>query len=313
MSLNEADGRAVLIAGPTASGKSRLALELAAATGGVVINTDSMQVYDGLQILTARPSPADLTVAPHRLYGHVAPSADYSVGEWSREVAILLAELRAAGRLPIFCGGTGLYFKALMGGLDEMPAIPDAIRAHWRARMAAEGPVFLHAELARADPQAAARIRPGDPQRITRALEIVDATGAPLSALQRGTAKALIDASAAQKIVLTPPRDVLRARIASRFSAMLGAGALVEAERFAARPDAMASLAGKAIGVLELTEHLKGLISLGEAERRAVARSRQYAKRQVTWFRHQLGPDWIGVSERNAIDIEKLKACIKGG
>ena len=292
--------RSVLIAGPTASGKSGLALALAQATGGVVINADSMQVYDGLRILTARPSDADLALAEHRLYGHVPPDADYSVGAWAKDATAVLAELEAEGRMPIVCGGTGLYFKALLGGIDVMPEIPADIREACRARMAAEGPERLHAELTLRDPETASRLKPGDPQRITRALEILETTGRPLAELQRGTGRALLDGDTALKILMTPPRPVLRDNIARRFDAMLAEGALAEAEAFTAIPGAMAGTAGKAIGVAELAEHLDGLCSLDMAANRAVTRSRQYAKRQETWFRHQFDAEWLSVTEHLA-------------
>lgn len=282
----------MLIAGPTASGKSALAVALAEATGGVVVNADSMQVYDGLRILTARPSDEDLSRAKHRLYGHVAPDAAYSTGAYLRDAAKVLGEIRAAGRLPIVCGGTGLYVRALLGGIDDMPPVDEGIRARWRARMAEEGPARLHEDLARRDPAAAARIRPADAQRILRALELLEATGGPLADLQRRAGTPLVEEARALKIVLTPPRTILRERIAQRFDQMMAAGALEEARSFLARPGAAESLAGKAIGIPELAAHFSGELTLCAAVDRAVTRSRQYAKRQDTWFRHQLGPDW---------------------
>lgn len=292
---------AVLIAGPTASGKSRLALELAEAAGGVVVNADSMQVYEDLRILTARPSDEDLAAVPHRLYGHVAPAALYSVGAWARDVAVLLAELAAENRVPVVCGGTGLYFRALLGGLDDMPPVDPALRGHWRERIAAEGPQALHAVLAARDPEAARRIEPGDSQRIVRAIELGEATGLPLSASQNRQGRPLIDAGRSLKLVLTPPRAVLRDRIAARFDDMIERGAIEEAERFASLPGALEGPAGKAIGVSELNRHCRGEIALGEAVRLSVDRSRQYAKRQETWFRHQLDASWIrtGLASRD--------------
>ena len=283
---------AVLIAGPTASGKSALALDYARLLDGVVVNADSMQVYRGLPILTAQPSPDDFARVAHRLYGHVDPSADYSVGAWMRDAESVVAELGREGRTAIFVGGTGLYFRALLGGIDAMPAVPSQIRDYYRARVASEGPTALHAELQRLDPQAARRIRPGDPQRIVRALELVATTGGPLAAIQRGRGTPLIDEGAALKIVLTPPRDVLRARIATRFAAMLDVGALKEAADVRRRGVPIGGTAAKAIGLAELLDHLDGRIGLDEAVNRAVARSRQYAKRQDTWFRHQLDGSW---------------------
>lgn len=301
----------MLIAGPTASGKSALALAFAEATGGTIVNADSMQVYDGLRILSARPSDEDLMRAGHRLYGHVAPKVLYSTGAYARDAGAVLSELRAAGRLPIVCGGTGLYFRALLGGIDDMPAVDPNVRAAWRARMAEEGPERLHGELASRDPEAAARIRPGDPQRILRAIELFETTGRPLSALQKRAGEPLIDEAAALKIVLTPPRDWLRRRIADRFEAMMAGGALEEAEAFLARPGAFEGTAGRAIGVPELAAHLAGELSLDEATARAITRSRQYAKRQDTWFRHQFGPDWQRFERAEDVDVTALSARIR--
>ncbi|MCD2471902.1 tRNA (adenosine(37)-N6)-dimethylallyltransferase MiaA [Jiella sp. MQZ9-1] len=294
---------AILIAGPTASGKSRLAMELAERHHGVVINADSLQVYDGLEILTARPSAEDVGQVPHHLYGHVDPRADYSAGAYLRDVAALLPGLRRAGTLPIFCGGTGLYFKALTGLLDVMPEIPMAIRAKWRDRLIAEGAEALSAELQRRDPEMAARLGPRDGQRIARALEIVEATGRSLLQLQAGKGPALINPSRAHKIVLAPERAALRERIATRFDLMLAAGALEEVRRFAVHfPDA-GPTAIKAIGLAELVAVLGGEMSLDAARERAITRTRQYAKRQETWFRHQFDDDWLRVT--SVVDLSQ--------
>lgn len=297
----------MLIAGPTASGKSGLAVALAASTGGVVVNADSMQVYDGLRILTARPCDEDLARADHRLYGHVAPEAAYSTGAYLRDAAGVLADLRTAGRLPIVCGGTGLYFRALLGGIDDMPAVDPEVRRRWRERMEEEGVASLHVELGRRDPEAAERIRPGDAQRILRALELVETTGAPLSALQRRAGEPLIDEARAVKIVLTPPREILRERIAKRFAEMMAEGALDEARAFLQRPGAANGLAAKAIGIPELGAHLRGEMPLATAIERSVTRSRQYAKRQDTWFRHQLGEDWPRYVDPREVDLAGIK------
>ncbi|MCE7027046.1 tRNA (adenosine(37)-N6)-dimethylallyltransferase MiaA [Jiella avicenniae] len=292
---------AILIAGPTASGKSRLAVELAERHGGVVVNADSLQVYDGLKILTARPSDEDLGRVPHRLYGHVDPRSDYSAGAYLRDAERVLEDLRRQGLLPIFCGGTGLYFKALLGLLDPMPEVPATIREKWRARLADEGPEALHAELARLDPATAGRLSPRDGQRIVRALEVREAGGASLSGLQGGEGKALVDPDRARMIVLTPDRAELRQRIAGRFETMLEAGAIDEVRAFEATyPDAGAT-AGKAIGLAELSSYIKGDVAYGEACVRAVTRTRQYAKRQETWFRHQFDVRWLRISPRAAI------------
>ncbi len=296
MTRNNADASAVLIAGPTASGKSALALDYARRLGGTVVNADSMQVYRGIPILTAQPSEADVTAVPHRLYGHVEPSADYSVGKWSRDVAAVLADLQNDGRVPVIVGGTGLYFRALLGGLDDMPPVPEAVRASLREWMARDGPLVLHAELTRRDPGAASRIRPSDPQRILRALELVETTGRPLGDVQRGGSVPLVDAASAIKLVLRPDRERLRERIARRFDAMLAAGAMDEAARFRARfGPGFTGTAAKAIGLRELIDHLEGEQSLAAAAAKAVTRSRQYAKRQDTWFRHQLDASWLPI------------------
>ena len=303
----------MLIAGPTASGKSRLALDLAQAGGGIVVNADSMQVYDGLRILTARPSDDDLRAAPHRLYGHVSPTADaYSVGEWVRDAASVLADILAQGRLPIVCGGTGLYFRALLGGLDDMPSADPAVRAYWRERAAADGAQSLHSILASRDPDAASRIKPGDGQRIVRALEMIETTGRSLTALRKPKVRPLIDPSTALKLVLTPPRALLRERIGLRFDHMIESGALEETRRFSTLPGALAGPAGKAIGVAELHRHLRGEIDLPEAVRLSVTRSRQYAKRQDTWFRHQMDGTWrrieVLVREDRNVLIDLVKS-----
>jgi tRNA dimethylallyltransferase len=295
---------AVLIAGPTASGKSRLAIELARRLKGVIINADSMQVYDGLAILTARPRAADLAAAPHALYGHVPPAAPYSAGSWLREATACLAEARAAGLLPIVCGGTGLYFKALLGLLDPMPPVPACVRERWRSRLGEQGAPALHRLLAERDPAAAARIGPADGQRIVRALEVGEASGQTLSALQAGRGEGPLAAARVAKIVLTPERAVLRERIARRFDGMLAEGAVPEVAAFRAISGAAAGSAARAIGVAELGAVIDGTLDLAAARQRAVARSRQYAKRQETWFRHQFGPEWqrLAVADAQRID-----------
>jgi tRNA dimethylallyltransferase len=283
---------AILIAGPTASGKSALALELAQREGGVIINADSMQVYSMLDVLTARPGPAELARAPHELYGHVHPSVSYSTGAWLRDVCRLVDEGGSAGRRPIFVGGTGLYFRALLEGLSQMPDIPADMRAHWRARLADEGPAALHALLAQDDPAAAAAIRPTDSQRIVRALEVLEASGSSIRAWQSGKARPLVDCATARCIVIEPDRAMLRQHIALRFSRMIAAGAVDEVRALLSLRLDPSLPAMKAIGVRELGLAIEGQISLEEAERLAVTATAQYAKRQSTWFRHQLGPEW---------------------
>ncbi|KAB0682105.1 tRNA (adenosine(37)-N6)-dimethylallyltransferase MiaA [Aureimonas leprariae] len=292
MVRERSDTTAVLIAGPTASGKSALALRLAEELGGAVVNADSMQVYRCIPILTAQPSTAERKRLPHCLYGHIDPMQDYSVGAWMREIERVLTELRKKGRVPVIVGGTGLYFRALLGGLDAMPSIPSNIRNRLRKRVGLEGSDALHTELAIRDPEAAASIRPSDPQRVVRALELIETTGQTLASIQQRRGAPLVDVVTTTKIVLTPQRSDLRERIALRFAAMLQDGALEEAARFRSLAVPAERTAAKAIGLAELADHIEGRATLDVAVERAVARSRQYAKRQETWFRHQLGDDW---------------------
>jgi tRNA dimethylallyltransferase len=291
---------AILIAGPTASGKSALALALAEARNGVVINGDSMQVYRDLRIITARPAPQEEARAPHRLYGHVDAAEAYSVGRWLADARAALTEAGETGRLPIIVGGTGLYFKALTQGLSAVPPIPAAIRDVVRARLAAEGPAALHAALAVRDPAAAERLKPADRTRIARALEVIEATGRPLADWYGEAAKPLVDAGHAVKVFLSPDRDGLRRRIDARFEAMLAAGGLNEVRTLDARKLDPLLPAMKAHGVPWLMRHLNGEISLAEAAAGGKVDTRRYAKRQLTWFRHQL-PDWSWVTPETAL------------
>jgi len=288
----ETGGRpaAILIAGPTASGKSALAARLALRHGGVVINTDSMQVYRDLRRLTARPDPEEEARVPHRLYGHVDGAVNYSVGHFSRDATALLAELD--GRLPIFVGGTGLYFRALEQGFSELPPVPDAVRA--QVREAAEGrpTEALHADLARHDPDGAARLRPSDRMRVMRALEIFLATGRPIASFYGDPVPGPLAGRNLQKLFLAPDRAELRARIDARFRTMIAEGALDEVSRLHARRlDPMLPVM-RAHGVPGLIAHLDGALDLEEAIARGQADTRAYAKRQFTWFRHQMGTDW---------------------
>ncbi|UNK39299.1 tRNA (adenosine(37)-N6)-dimethylallyltransferase MiaA [Shinella sp. H4-D48] len=283
---------AILITGPTASGKSALAVRLAAEHGGVVINADSMQVYDTLSILTARPQPKDMNSVEHRLYGHVPAAGAYSTGEWLREATALVGELRERNMLPVFVGGTGLYFRALTGGLSDMPEIPDDVRKRMRARLAAEGPEALHGVLAVHDPETAARLMPGDGQRIVRALEMLEATGRPISAFQAGTGPAVIDSARARKIVVLPDRAVLATRINRRFGDMLKTGAVEEVKALLALDLSPAMPVMKAIGVPQIAAMLAGEMSEADVIERGAAATRQYAKRQMTWFRNQLDESW---------------------
>jgi tRNA dimethylallyltransferase len=286
--------KALLIAGPTASGKSALALEVAQRHGGVIVNADSMQVYRDLRIITARPSVTDEAHVPHRLYGHVDAAENYSVGRWCQDVRLVLEEERAAGRLPILVGGTGLYFKALTQGLSAVPPTPPEIRAAVRARCDAEGATALHTELARRDPVTAARLRPGDRMRIARALEVLEATGRSLTDWHRDGMPAILDPDKAVKVFLEVDRAELHRRIDARFDAMLAAGALEEVRALVGRCLDPMLPAMKAHGVPWLRRYLAGEIGLKEAAEGGKSDTRRYTKRQATWFRHQMpGWDWV--------------------
>jgi tRNA dimethylallyltransferase len=293
-------GQAVLIAGPTASGKSALALAVAEKFDGVIINADSMQVYRDLRIITARPTRDEEARVPHRLYGHVDAAENYSVGRWCRDAGEVLAEVRAQRRVPILVGGTGLYFKALTTGLAAVPPIPAQLREEVRARVRAEGAPALHAELMGHDPETARRITENDRSRISRALEVVLATGRPLSDWHRNGLPPLVDARKATKVFITCERQELVCRIEARFAAMLEAGALAEARALRDRQLDPALPAMKAHGVPWLIRHLDGEISAEEAAAGAVMDTRRYAKRQLTWFRNQM-KDWRRLSAHDAL------------
>jgi tRNA dimethylallyltransferase len=290
--------KAVLIAGPTASGKSALALELALATGGIVINADSMQVYRDLRVITARPAQDEEARVPHRLYGHVDAAVNFSTGAWVADAASALDEASAEGRLPIFIGGTGLYFKALTAGLSLVPPIPAEVRENVRARLERNGVEALHAELARRDPRAAERLNLRDRTRIARALEVIEATGRSLLDWHHEGQPPLLPQDSFRAVFLAPERDELYARIDARFDAMLAAGALTEVERLAARGLDPLLPAMKAHGVPALIRQLRGELSLEEAATIGRADTRHYAKRQFTWFRHQLPEfEWVRPEE----------------
>jgi tRNA dimethylallyltransferase len=281
----------ILIAGPTASGKSALAASLARTLGGVVINADSMQVYRELRILTAAPTAKERSLAPHRLFAFQPAARAFSVAAW---LARAEREARVAwknGRVAIFTGGTGLYFRGLLEGLAAVPAIPPAIRQDVRDRMAAEGVAALYRELQKRDPAMAARLKPNDRQRILRALEVMRASGTSLRVWQRQTGKGLLAGRRVLKICLTLPRPVLEQRIRKRFGQMLDAGALAEARHLRGKNLAHELPAMKALGVRPLLRHVEGTLGLSQALEQTVIESRRYAKRQMTWFRNQF-PDW---------------------
>lgn len=283
---------AILITGPTASGKSALALAFARRHGGVVINADSMQVYDTLRVVTARPDESEMEGVDHHLYGHVPAGASYSTGDWLRDMASLLDVLKGQRRLPVVVGGTGLYFKALTGGLSEMPQIPEALRERLRARLIAEGAEVLHAELATADAEGAAGLNPKDGQRIVRALEVLEATGQSIDHFRRQAGPLLIDPAKAQKLVVLPERKLLHQRIDQRFAEMMDQGAVEEVKALLSfdLPPEMPVM--KAIGVSQIAAMLAGELTREGAIERASAATRQYAKRQMTWFRNQMDESW---------------------
>jgi len=292
----------VLIAGPTASGKSARALDLAQASGGVVINTDSMQVYRDLRVITARPTLEEEARAPHRLYGHIDAAVNFSAGAWVADAATVLADARAQNRLPIFVGGSGLYFKALTRGLSAVPPIALGIREAVRARLERDGVEALHAELARRDPASAERLKPRDRTRIARALEVIEATARSLTDWHRDGLPPLLPPGTFRALFVAPERDALYARIDARFDAMLQAGALAEVARLAARQLDPLLPAMKAHGVPALLAHLRGDISLEQAADIGRADTRHYAKRQFTWFRHQLPEfEWVKPEEVGAL------------
>jgi tRNA dimethylallyltransferase len=295
---------AILIAGPTASGKSALALALAERHGGVVVNADSMQVYRELRVLTARPSSEEEARAPHRLYGHVSGSEPYSAGRFVREVALVLEDARRAGRLPIVVGGSGLYFKALLEGLSPIPEIADDVRAHWRAEAARIGPAALHAELARRDPLSAASLRPTDPQRVTRALEVIEATGRPLLEWQRLPGNPVVDGASALKLLVAPEREPHLARADARFRVMVDGGALDEVRALRTLGLSAELPVMRALGVRPLSLHLDGALTLDAAIAAGQRETRQYAKRQRTWTAQHM----IAWNSINTQQMERLAA-----
>lgn len=293
--------KAVLIAGPTASGKSALALDLAEAAHGTVINTDSMQVYRDLRVLTARPTIEEEARVPHRLYGHVDAAVNYSAGAWVKDAAAVLAETQTNGRLPIFIGGTGLYFKALTRGLSNVPPVPDAVRHAVRERLEQNGPEALHEELGKRDPEAAARLRPRDRVRIARALEVVEATGRPLAEWHAHGLPPLLPPQGVVALFLAPDRKDVYERIDRRFETMMDRGALEEAGALGHRRLDPLLPAMKAHGVPALIRYLAGDLSREEAIAIGQIDTRHYAKRQFTWFRHQLPEfEWVAPEQARA-------------
>jgi tRNA dimethylallyltransferase len=281
----------ILLAGPTASGKSALALKLAAAIDGVIINADSMQVYRDLRVITARPTEEEEAQTPHLLYGHVDAAENYSTGQWLRDTRVAIDEVHSAGQVPIVVGGTGLYFMTLTKGLAAVPPIPADIRATVRGRLESQGVAPLYVELLERDPVTAHRLMPGDRSRISRALEVVIATGRSISDWHKEGMPPTVGDTEASRFFLALDRDELTRRIVARFDAMLAQGALAEVERLAARGLNPLLPAMKAHGVPWLIRHLKGEIGLDEAADGGKRDTRRYIKRQATWFKNQM-PDW---------------------
>ncbi|WP_447755693.1 tRNA (adenosine(37)-N6)-dimethylallyltransferase MiaA [Sphingopyxis fribergensis] len=296
-----------LIAGPTASGKSALAVALAKSLGnGIVVNADASQVYADLAILSARPSADEMDGVPHHLFGHVDAAEAHNAARWADEARATIAAAHEAGDVPILVGGTGLYLRTLLYGIAPVPAIDPQVREAVRALPVAEA----HAELAKADPDAAARLNPADSTRVARALEVVRSTGRTLGQWQSATEGGIAGDIALTPLVLLPPRDWLRGRCDQRLVQMFDGGAIDEAEALLARgldPDLPAM---RAIGVPQIARHLRGAVTRAEALEQAQAATRQYAKRQYTWFRHQPPADWQRHTESLNIDSIKELAII---
>jgi len=291
---------AVLIAGPTASGKSEAALALAERIGAALVNTDSMQVYREARILTARPNDTALARAPHFLYGQVGVGDVYSVARYQSDATEAFARVRASGKLPLFVGGTGLYFHALTEGLADVPKIPEAIRNTVRARREAIGATAFFRELAARDPDSAARLRPSDTQRVLRAAEVLDATGRPLAAWQQSSGAAPLAGYRLARFVLSPPRAELHRRIETRFEQMIAGGALEEARSLKGLDPALPS--AKLLGLRQLWAVLDGATTMDDAIASAKTATRQYAKRQLTWFRYRMA-DWAWLETTQTPEI----------
>ena len=291
--------KAILIAGPTASGKSAAALALAERLGGTIINADSMQVYRELPILTAHPAAEALSRAPHRLYGTIRAAEAYSVGRWLDDAVAATSEAEAEGRVPILTGGTGLYFKALGEGLAPVPNVPPEIRTYWRERAAALGAEHLYDELRARDPAMAARLKPTDSQRLVRALEVIDATSISLADWQGAGAAPLLAPEGVVRIVIAPEREALYAAIDARFDAMIEAGAIEEVQALLALRLDPGLPAMRAHGVREFALYLAGGSRREEAIAKAKTETRRYAKRQMTWLKRFM-KDWDWAPEPGA-------------
>jgi len=293
--------RALLIAGPTASGKSTLALALAQQFGATIVNADSMQVYRDLRVLTARPTEAEQRLARHELFGAIDGAENFSAGRWLARVKEIMSAGSPAAPI-LFVGGTGLYFRALTQGLSAIPQVPEAVREATRALAEGETSQALHNSLARLDPVTAERLRPGDRQRILRALEVFAATGSPLTSFHGAREAPLLAPDEWAGLFLAPEREALNLSIDRRFRAMLEAGALDEVATLSARGLDPALPVMRAHGVPHLIAHLNGALSLEAAAERAKIDTRRYAKRQFTWARHQM-PEFAWVAPEDALAI----------
>ena len=279
---------AVLITGPTASGKSALAIAIAKRVGGLVINADSMQVYSDLRIITARPTPEDEQSVSHALFGTVDGATNHSVSLWLADAETMIGRARLAGSIPIFVGGTGLYFKALTQGLSEIPQVPQGVRTAMRHWALERDPHDLHRELANRDPLTAAKLRPSDPQRVLRALEVFEATGRSLSAFQSRRSPPLVAVAKTIAIAIAPERDKLRTVIEQRFDAMMAAGALEEVRHLSDRDLDTTLPVMRAHGVPPLLAHIRDGLPLEDAVAEGKAATRRYVKRQGTFTQNQL-------------------------
>lgn len=305
----------ILIAGPTASGKSQFALALAREFDGVIINADSCQVYQELSVISARPSVADMEDIPHRLYGHISGVVPYSTGLWLDDVSRVLGEIKELGKRAIFVGGTGLYFQALLNGLSEVPEIEPSIRAYWRAEAERVGSETLHGILVDKDPLMAEVLNPGDTQRIVRALEVIESTKRSLKLWQQESSEPLLCEDNTHRFVVSFEREVLYERINRRFAEMVGQGGLDEvravmALKYSLSQQDRLSTDGlpmfRALGVPELMAHLEGEVTPEEAVSRAQQQTRRYAKRQLTWLRrNMISWNWLDLQylERNKLKI----------
>ncbi len=278
----------LLIAGPTASGKSAYAMARAAERPSLIVNADSMQVYRELRVVTARPTAEDEAAVPHALYGSVSACEAYSVGRYVADVAEVLARAKRDGLRPIIVGGTGLYFMALLEGLSPVPPIPDTVRAHWRAEAERLGPAELHAVLVARDRVMGEKLRPSDPQRVTRALEVLEATGTSLAVWQQTAGTPVIGAEACERIVILPQREAVFARADQRFDAMMASGALEEVAALGALGLDSALPAMRALGVPQLLRYQRGEMGREAAVGEAKAETRRYIKRQMTWLKRNM-------------------------